>query len=240
MIQVLNRTTEILKYVAESDKGLRLYELTELMGLKRSTVHNVASSMVHEGLLTKDEDSNYQLGPLFKELYLTQQKNIFSTAIRKEMLRLAVLVTDSSLTYAQFGTNEIAEQFRIVPGQPRKIHNAEGSVLNPYFTVSGILNFAFLPDSKLNLLKMRYPFIPRGQELWGKEQSMLDEIANCRKRGYALMPLDPPETLRLGIPIRQNGNFIGTLTWSKQNFSRAEKELMIAEALKIISNNKHA
>ena len=82
MIQVLSRTTEILKYVAESDKGLRLYELTELMGLKRSTVHNVASSMVHEGLLLKS-GSNYQIGPLIKELYLTQRENDFSKIITR-------------------------------------------------------------------------------------------------------------------------------------------------------------
>jgi DNA-binding IclR family transcriptional regulator len=235
MIQVLTRTTEILKYVAESDKGLRLYELTELMGLKRSTVHNVASSMVHEGLLTKS-DSNYQIGPLFKELYLTQQKNAFSKTIKKEMLRLTALIKNSSLVYAKFGANEIGEQFRISADQPTKINNAEGYLLNPYFTVSGILHFAFLPDSKLNLLKMRHPFIPRGQELWGKEQTFLDEIENCRKHGYALMPLDPAETFRLGIPIRQNDNFIGTFTWSKQNPSAKEKELMLTEALKIISN----
>lgn len=234
MIQVLSRTAEILKYVAESDKGLRLYELTKLMGLGRSTVHNVASSMVHEGLLTK-VDSNYQIGPFIKELYIMQQKNAFSKTIKSEMLRLANLVKKSSLTFAKFGANEIGEQFRITPDQPQKIYNAEGQLLNPYFTVSGILHFAFLPDSKLNLLKMRHSFISRGQELWGKEQVFSDEIEKSRRRGYALMPLDPPETFRLGIPIRQNGNFVGTLTWSKQNPSEKEKELMMAEALKIIN-----
>lgn len=234
MIQVLSRTTEILRHVAESDKGLRLYELTALMDLKRSTIHNIASSMVHEGLLAQSEDSSYQLGALFKEFYLTQQKSIFLKQIRQEMLRLAGLVKNSSLVYAKFGMNEIVEHFRINPDQPRQIRIIEGSVLNPYFTVSGILHFAFLSNSKHNLLKMRNPFIPRGQELWGKEQHMSAEIANCRKRGYALMPLDPPETFRLGIPIRQNGSFIATLTWSKQNFNTNEKEIMLAEALKII------
>jgi DNA-binding IclR family transcriptional regulator len=235
MIQVLSRVTEILKYISESDKGLRLYELTELTGLKRSTVHNVASSMLHEGLLSK-VDSTYQIGPLIKELYLTQQKNELSKAIKSSMLNLTSLVKNSSVIYAKFGANEIGEQFRISADRTRKIYNAEGHPLNPYFTVSGILHFAFLPDYKINLLKMRNPFIPRGQELWGKEQAFLNEVANCRKRGYALMPLDPPETFRVGIPVRQNGNFIGTLTWNKQNPSEKEKEMMQAEALRIISN----
>lgn len=237
MIQVLSRITELLKYVSESDRGLRLYELTEFMGLKRSTVHNVASSMVHEGLLTKS-DSIYQIGPLVKELYLSQQKNEFSKTVKSEMLRLAALIKNSSVVYAKFGINEVSEQFRISADQAQKIYNVEGYMLNPYFTVSGILHFTFLPDSKMNVLKMRHPFIPHGQELWGKEQSFLDEIENCRKHGYALMPLDPPETFRLGIPIRQNGSFVGTLTWNKQNYSKKEKEIMLTEALKIIDREQ--
>jgi hypothetical protein len=87
-----------------------------------------------------------------------------------------------------------------------------------------------LPDSKLNLLKMRYPFIPKGQELWSGEARWLQEIDNFRQRGYALMPIDPPEILRMGMPVTRNGNFIGTLTWTKHNASQAEKDLMLAEA----------
>ncbi|MDD5728353.1 MAG: helix-turn-helix domain-containing protein [Victivallales bacterium] len=232
MIQVLSRTAEILKFVAESPEGLRLYELTELMELKRSTVHNLTSSLLHEGLLEKDQDSRYQLGPLFRELYDIQRKNEFYGCIKKRMLHLAALVKGSSLTYAQFGNGEIIEFFRIVPDQPRKIHTIEGGVLNPYFTVGGILHFAFLPESKRNLLTMHHPFIPKGQELWGNEQALSQAVADCRKRHYGLMPLDPPEMLRLGIPVMQNGNFAGSLTWAKHNFTNEEKELMLQEANK--------
>ena len=227
MIQVLSRTREILQHVAESSSGLRLFELTDLMGLKRSTVHNVASSLVHEGMLAKDENSKYQLGPLFKELYLTQQQNESSKAIREIMLRFAYLVKDSHLTYAKFGEYEILEQCKITPDQPYRIRTTSGYTLNPYFTVSGILHFAFLPTSKLNLLKMRHPFIPKGLELWKDEKLFKGTIGKCKKNGYALLPIDPPEIFRLGIPIKLNGSFFGTLTWSKNNCKKEEKEIML-------------
>ena len=227
MIQVLSRTSEILRHVADSNGGLRLFELTELMGLKRSTVHNVASSLVHEGMLYKDENSKYQLGPLIKELYLLQQQNEFSRSVREIMLKFAYLVKNSHLTFAKFGQNEIVEHCRITPDQPYKIRSMEGYTLNPYFTVSGILHFAFLSNSNLNLLKMRHPFIPRGLELWKDEKIFNEAVEACRKRGYALLPIDPPEMFRLGIAVRHNGNFIGSLTWSKNNFTAEEKAIML-------------
>jgi DNA-binding IclR family transcriptional regulator len=236
MIQVLSRSADILHYVAESDKGLRLYELTELMNLQRSTVHNVAASLISIGMLTKDETSRYRLGPLFRELYLEQCKSRLYTYMRGLMLHLSELINGSTLTYTEFKVNEIISIFRISADQPRKIHIVEGSAMNPYYTVSGLLHFALLPDSKLNLLKLRYPFIPGGQELWGSEQRFNDEIENCRKRGYALIPIDPPNSFRLGIPIRQNGGFAGTLTWSKSNFSESEKKTMLKEAMRIMAS----
>jgi DNA-binding IclR family transcriptional regulator len=230
MIQAISRGVEILRYVSESQRGLRLYELTELMNLKRSTVHNLASSLIGEGLLRKDDESRYQLGELIGELYLKQQSSFLSESIKQEMLRLSALVPGTSLTFAKFGQNEIIEVFRITPDLPYKIVAPQGSVLNPYFTVSGILHFAFLPESKTSLLKMRYPFIPKGQELWLKEARFLSEIENTRERGYALMPLDPPNVFRLGIPVKRNGNFVGTLTWTKHNFTENEKKIMLSEA----------
>lgn len=229
MIQVLSKTREMLRYVADSNGGLRLFELTELMGLKRSTVHNIASSLIHEGILYKDENSKYQLGPFLEEIYLLQQNNGYLKAVREIMIKFSYLVNDSHLTFAKFGQNEIIGQFVITPDQPHKTRRMDAYVLNPYFTVSGILHFAFLPDSILNLLKMRHPFIPRGLELWKDEEKFTEAVEACRKHGYAILPLDPPEMFRLGIAVRHDGNFIGSLTWTKNKATKEEREIMLKE-----------
>ena len=69
MVQAVVRASKILQLVAESSDGLRLYELADLMGLKRTTVFNLADTLVEEELLTRDRDTRYLIGPAVGKLY---------------------------------------------------------------------------------------------------------------------------------------------------------------------------
>lgn len=69
MVQAISRAAKILRLVAESSDGLRLYELAGLIGLKRTTVFNLADTLVQEGLLSREPDTRYILGPTVGQLY---------------------------------------------------------------------------------------------------------------------------------------------------------------------------
>ena len=69
MVQAISRAANILKLVADSPDGLRLFELADLMDLKRTTVFNLADTLVQEGLLSREPDTRYVLGPTVGELY---------------------------------------------------------------------------------------------------------------------------------------------------------------------------
>ncbi len=67
--QTIERAVDILRLVANRPLGgLRLAELVAFSGLTKATAHRIANELVESGLLMRDSDRFYRLGPFAHEL----------------------------------------------------------------------------------------------------------------------------------------------------------------------------
>lgn len=73
--------------------------------------------------------------------------------------------------------------------------------LNPYFTVCGLIFFAYAPDEDLGGLRVRHPFEYRGLEGWGSFENFQNAVALARRNGYAESPMTPEGEIKFGIPV---------------------------------------
>ena len=55
MIQSFSRCIEILKIVADSPDGIKLADIARITKLKYTTVYNLVSSMMKEGMIRRGE-----------------------------------------------------------------------------------------------------------------------------------------------------------------------------------------
>jgi len=216
MIQSLNRAFEIIRYVAAADDGIRLRELADLCGLKKTTVYNLAETLVEEGMLQKVADSRYMLGPMVTELYLLQRGHKNLPRLAAAMVELHKRYPIAGMVYAELGQNDIFARINLPSGTPGKVEYPDSVTLNPYWTVCGLLFFALMPDESLNGLRLRYPFEYIGIETWKSEAAWQQQVAQTKQNDWSETPhLVPPDYFKVGMPVRDcNGNLRGTLTFN--------------------------
>jgi len=67
-IQVIARSAQLLRLFSTTQRSLRVSDVGPESGLQRTTVHRYLSSMANAGLLERDNDGGYRLGPLLVQL----------------------------------------------------------------------------------------------------------------------------------------------------------------------------
>ncbi len=215
MVQAISRALAIVRLVADSEDGLRLYELAERMELKRSTVYNLADTLVKEGVLTKRPDTRYQLGSMIRELSLKQCAKQKRRHLEAVLLELHGQYPAATIVYSQMSGSDIVGKIHIPPGAGENVQYPDNMQLNPYTTVCGLLYWAHLADDTLQGLRHKYPFEYWGADSWGLESSWSEAVVVARCAGYAESPATPESILKFGIPVfEQGGSLDGVITFS--------------------------
>lgn len=232
MVQAISRGFELLRLVSGSSGGLRLYELAERMGLKRTTVFNIAKTLVKEGMLEKDEDSRYRLGSGMAELSRPHELSQHLKAVGKGLLELKRELSEGSYIYSELRGDEIVGIFSIGGNVDDGLLCPENMYLNPYYTVCGMVFMSFMPGDMLLGLKMKYPFEYKGIEVWRSEGNLLRALEETRGRGYAESPATPVNNSKFGIPVfKRSGMLQGVIT---ANFREVIPAGRLADTLKIL------
>lgn len=237
MVQSISRALKIVRLVAESERGLRLFELADKMELKRTTVFNLAATLVKEGMLNKACDSSYQLGNMMEELSRRQGQKSMKLNLGKKLLDLHKLYPESSIVYSEANSNDIRAKIYIPPGSGTQIQNADNMQLNPYNTVCGLLYFGLLPDDILQEIKRKYPFEYWGMDYWKGIQSFEKAVEKSLKNGLSQSPATPVDILKYGVPVFESGGALsGVITFSmKKNNIEHTQRTKIFNDLKVFS-----
>jgi DNA-binding IclR family transcriptional regulator len=232
-IQSINRAFEIVRHVAASYDGIRLQDLANLCGLKKTTVYNLAESLVSEGMLRKDGNLRYQLGELVTELHMRRgsRRDLHRTA--SILAELHMQFPAAEITYTELGERDIFSRLLLTAGQSGKARFTDGMTFNPYATVCGILYFAFTPAERLIGLQMRNPFGFMGAEVWGSQEAFQKRVEIARRCGWAEAPtLTDPKMIKIGVPVRvANDNLISAITFVAPRDGLPTKNMIIKEVL---------
>ncbi len=214
-IQSIERAIEILRHVSESPEGLKLKDLAERCKLNKTTVFNLAETLVMERMLHKTEDSIYHTGSLIEEMAQKSRGDNKQKKTAELFAELHELHPESSMYYTELGEAEIWGRMSIRSGREAKTEILQDTTLNPYLTVCGLLYFAYMPEERLCGLKMKNPFDYKGLEAWGSEKAFKDAIALSSSRGYSETPqLVDPLSWKVGIPVRkEDGRLMATITF---------------------------
>ncbi|MDP2661857.1 MAG: helix-turn-helix domain-containing protein, partial [Dehalococcoidia bacterium] len=62
-VRSVERAIDIISYVANQDGTTSLRDISRDLGLSKSTVHRLLSSLQAKAIVTKDPDSRYAIGP---------------------------------------------------------------------------------------------------------------------------------------------------------------------------------
>ncbi len=224
MVQALLRGMEILQIVSSCENGIRLYELAEKMGLKRTTVFNLAKTLIDGGYLKKGDGAVYELGPELFALCARRESSQDRRRMAAKMLEFHQSHPDTVLFYTELGTHDVNARIYISRGRDAAPQFPADVTLSPYLTVCGMIFFAYAPDEQLNGIRLRHPFAFEGSECWQSGENFSRALELTRKNGYAESPATPPGELKFGLPVfGRSGMLRGALTVSWHNYTERDE-----------------
>ncbi len=186
-IPVLDRTMEVLGQIERSGDGLTIRELTEALGLPRTTIYRILNTLQHHQVVRRDERGAYHLGRRLLSLaahVAARASDIDLAAIGQPLLdrlaaelgegvKLSVIDPEGILVLAAAqGKREYA--LTVAPGQRLPIHAGAASKLL----------LAHLPPKELEYW-MAKPLAAYTPKTITEPRRLRGELARIRRQGWA-------------------------------------------------------
>ena len=207
LVQSLLRGLDILELVAASERGLALRDLTEHLGLKAPTAHNLARTLAARGFLQKTADPpRYLLGRAVLELARAQAGNALLRRAGAALRRLFRQIPGATVTLSQSAGGEVLTVLRISPERPGILERPHGRPMHPYGTASAVLFQTLWTEQERAAYRRRYPFWEYGAHLWGGEVRLEKFLAAARRAGYAALRLDKAGVFPAAAPVTGANN----------------------------------
>lgn len=184
-VRTIEKGLNILELISKKGEGAGITEIAKALGLYKSVVHRIVTTLLNRGYLTKLNDK-YKLGNKILEIAgsLINKTDISTVAGQfikdlvdkaKETVQIAVLDGNSVLYIAK---EECDRSIRLVS----KI----GSRLLPYCTGLGKVLLAYLNEEKLNNLLNNIKLKKFTENTITNKTKLKKELTLIKKRGYAI------------------------------------------------------
>ena len=184
-IQSVQRALKILGFFSLSQNYLGIGEMSDLLGVPRSTVHGLVRTLVQEGFLRQDpETRKYLLGfKLYEQgsilasgLMINQKSNdhVHELAVRTRLdVRIAVM-DGGTILFTMGASGRSLPLFDVGPRSPA------------YCTASGRAMLTCYSDEALQAYLDVTPLVPYTSLTVTDREAFLKEIGITRQRGYAV------------------------------------------------------
>jgi IclR family KDG regulon transcriptional repressor len=188
-IAVLGKAFTVVEYLIESGNEREPVAFTEIfkeLPFSRTTVHRILYSLEKLGYVEKDDVTSYYrltakffnlTGPIVHFQHLQSvakpvlQNLVFSHA---ETSSLAV-IENGQITYIDVHQSPSALRFVSSPGDRNPVH----------CTALGKAILAFLPQSELNAILNKHPFVTKTPKTITSKTRFLKHLASVREQGVA-------------------------------------------------------
>lgn len=204
-VQSVERALNILEELSlakDTSKGIGVLELSRIMRLKSSTVHNLLKTLVHRGYVEQIKGtSKYYLGfscyDLVSEKLIT---NRLAKASEADIFNLNQRINESIVlvTYYQ------GERFIIleVEGQQHlKVNKYFYLTVGAYGTATGRILLSQLSDEELKNYIKRHGFPDKGWDEINDFESLKKELIEIKKKGMVAHQAGHNQIQALAVPI---------------------------------------
>ena len=204
----------VLRAFSAEEYELGISELAKRLTLAKSTVHRLALTLIHAGLLEQNPDNGkYRLGLTVFELgsLVRRQMDIANQA--KPFLKMLMEKTGETVHLAILDQHSVVYINKIESRQAVRMSSNVGSRNPLYCTGIGKALLAFQPAEKIEEI-IAAGLTARTPKTLVDPDALRRELAAIRARGYAIDDEEIEIGLRcLGVPIRDyTGAVIASLS----------------------------
>lgn len=185
-IQSIDRAIQVLKCFSEQKKELKLTEIADEIGLSKSTVHGIVSSLKYHGLLDQDEATQkYSLGLYLMVLGETVSKSLNIRNITSPVIQDVCNIVNETVHIGKLDGSDVIYVDKIESMQSMRIFTNIGAKNPSYCTGVGKSMLAYL-DEETVLSLFPDKLESKTTNTITDKSELIKELKKIRENGYCL------------------------------------------------------
>lgn len=219
----------------DREEGMTVTEISRRLGLPKSSVHDILSTLVMEGILEKDSDnSRYHLGLKLFELGDKARSSLEIRKVATPFLKSLNSELDETVHLTVLDEGEVLYIECFESTKRLRTYSVIGVRAPLHCTAVGKAIMAFLPIEEVEKIIQKKGLEKFTENTIVDKEKLLDELERIRKRGYAVDNMEHEEHVRcVGAPVF-NYDGRGFASISISGPSQRVTEEMVPEIAKMV------
>ncbi len=221
----LNSGLDILEAIAARSKPLSLTAIAKDIGMSKSSVHTLLSTLLERGYVLRLEDQRYTIGIRAWQIGCVATPIEMSRIAGPYMTDLVGKVYDGAALAVLDGTETVCIQL-VESTQAVRVHDDIGNRCHAWCVSNGISMLATMPDEDV-LRMLPNPLPCPTEDSFKTQEAVLAKLHEVRALGYTVMRRAwRPDTTGISIPVRGPDNqMVAALCVSMPAFRATEERL---------------
>jgi DNA-binding IclR family transcriptional regulator len=186
LVKVIEKALDLLELLSGSQEFMSAHEISQEIGLPKSTVHRLLNTLVARGYVRKDENTfSYGIGLKVLQLKDLTRDHINLTNIARPILRDLATLTNCTAHLAILSQDSANYIDHWMSPSGIAIRTRLGEHAPLYCTSLGKVLLAWLPEDDLQDMIASIKFESHAPNTITDPTRFLQELENVRKQGFA-------------------------------------------------------
>lgn len=230
LVPAVDRAIQVLYIFKEgTKKEYGVSEISRLLGLNKSTVHNILNTLAHHNFLKQNElTRRYELGPALAELGSLVRSKVDVREVTRPYLRRLMEQTNATVLLGTFDGSKITIVDKEEPVADVRVSASIGMQIPFCAGAFGQVFMAYLPEETVDRLLCEPGLIPFTPTSITDPDAYRAALAQVRAQGYALDNREEyvPGVEAISVPI-----FIPSPLPTRNDQAKPQKEVVAAMTL---------
>jgi IclR family KDG regulon transcriptional repressor len=185
-LSTVRNAARLLKVFRSREADLGVSELARRLGLGKSTVHRMLTTLVAEGLIEQNpQTGGYRLGIVMFELGEAVRVHMDLHAAVGQVLGELRAQTGESSQVGVLDGHEVVYVDRLESAHSLRLFTETGRRVPVHCTSSGKVLLAYLPEARRRAVLQAAPLIAMTPHTITSAEQLAAELARVRRRGWA-------------------------------------------------------
>ncbi len=185
-LSTVRNAARLLKVFRSREADLGVSELARRLGLGKSTVHRMLTTLVAEGLIEQDpRTGGYRLGIVMFELGQAVRVHMDLHAAVGQVLGELRAQTGESSQVGVLDGHEVVYVDRLESAHSLRLFTETGRRVPVHCTSSGKVLLAYLPEARRHAVLRTAPLTALTPHTITSREQLVAELARVRQRGWA-------------------------------------------------------
>lgn len=216
LVNAVERALGILENVDSGARGTGITELSQRVGMKKSTVHRLCATLEHRGYLLRDPDTGrYRLSLRLFQIGSAALSRLDLPARAMPALEALGAAVQETAHLAVLEGDDVVFIGKVESPRPLRLHSQVGRRAPAHCTALGKVLLAYTTASRRTRI-LRGPIARYTPQTITAPEALARALEEVRRRGYALDDQEFEEGIRcVAAPVRDyTGNVIAALSVS--------------------------